>query len=122
MTIITGTLHDVPPVQTGPGANPASCTMDPASFPGVNYGRGVPLTTLSLLVPRSWKSRAIPLSTLWAPTGPVTGTLYLFILYDDLCTCTIIYHSLLLRMKYISDKSEEEVKINLYSIALFPHL
>ena len=31
-----------------------------------------------LLVPRSWKSRAIPLPTLWATTEPVTGTLYLF--------------------------------------------
>ena len=31
-----------------------------------------------LLVPWSWKSRAIPLPTLWATTGPVTGTLYLF--------------------------------------------
>jgi hypothetical protein len=29
------------------------------------------------LVPRPWKSRAIPLPTLWATTGPVTGLLYL---------------------------------------------
>ena len=29
-----------------------------------------------LLVPWSWKSRAIPLPTLWATTGPVTATLY----------------------------------------------
>ena len=33
------------------------------------------LTTHPLLVPQSWKSRAIPLPTLWAKTGPVTGTL-----------------------------------------------
>ena len=45
-------------------------------FPGVKYGRGVLLTTHLLLVPRSWKSRAIPLLTLWATTRPVTGTLY----------------------------------------------
>jgi len=34
-------------------------------------------------VPWSWKRRAIPLPTLWATTGPVpvTGTLYLFILF-----------------------------------------
>ena len=27
--------RDFPPVQTGPGAHPASCTMGTASFPGV---------------------------------------------------------------------------------------
>ena len=46
-------------------------------FPGVKYGRSVLLTTHHLLVAWSWKSRAIPLPTLWATTGPVTGTLYL---------------------------------------------
>ena len=50
-------------------------------FPGVKYGRAVLLTTHPLLVPWSWKSRAIPLPTLWATTWPVTGTLYLFYLY-----------------------------------------
>ena len=69
--------RDFPPVQTGPGAHPASCTMGTGSFPGVNYGRGVLLTTHLLLVSRSWKSRAIPLPTLWVTTGPVTGFLYL---------------------------------------------
>jgi hypothetical protein len=49
------------PVQTGPGDNPASCTMGTGSFPGVNCGRSVLLTTHHLLAPRSWKSRAIPL-------------------------------------------------------------
>ena len=51
--------------------------MGTGSFPGVKYGRGVLLTTHPLLVPWSWKSRAIPLPTLWATTGPVTGSLYL---------------------------------------------
>jgi hypothetical protein len=37
--------RDFPPVQTGPGAHPASCTMDNGSFPGVKCGRGVLLTT-----------------------------------------------------------------------------
>ena len=69
--------RDFPPVQTGPGAHPAYCTMGTGSFPGLKYGRGVLLTTHPLLVPWSWKSRAIPLPTLWAATGPVTGTLYL---------------------------------------------
>jgi hypothetical protein len=32
------------PVQTGPGAHPASCKMDTGSFPGVESGRGVTLT------------------------------------------------------------------------------
>ena len=31
------------PVQTGPGAHPASCTMGTGSFPGVKSGRGVVL-------------------------------------------------------------------------------
>jgi len=55
--------RDFPPVQTGPGAHPASCKM------GVGCGRGVLLTTHALLVPRSWKNRAIPLPTLWATPG-----------------------------------------------------
>jgi len=33
--------------------------MGTGSFPGVKCGRGVLLTTHPLLVPRSWKSRAI---------------------------------------------------------------
>ena len=57
------------PVQTGPGAHLASCTMGTGSFPGVNCGRGVLLTTHPLLVPRSWKSRGITLPTLWATPG-----------------------------------------------------
>ena len=39
--------RDFPPVQTGPGAHPASFKMSTESFPGVQCGRGV------LLVPRS---------------------------------------------------------------------
>ena len=70
--------RDFPPVQTGPEAQPASCTMGTGTFLGVKYGRGVLLTTHPLLVPWCWKSRAIPLPTLWATTRPVTGTLYLF--------------------------------------------
>ena len=34
-----------------------------------------------LLVPQSWKSRAISLPTLWATTGPVTGALYLYLYF-----------------------------------------
>jgi hypothetical protein len=58
------------PVQTGPGAHPASCTMGTRSFLGVKSGQGVMLTPHPLLVPWSWKSRAIPLLPLW-PVRPV---------------------------------------------------
>jgi len=60
---------DFPHVQTDPGAHPVSCKMGSGSFPGVKCGRGVLLTTHPLLVPRSWKSIAIPLPTLWACNG-----------------------------------------------------
>jgi len=51
--------------------------MGTGSSPGVKCGRGMLLTAHPLLVPQSWRSRAIPLPTLWATTGPVTGSLYL---------------------------------------------
>jgi len=54
------------PVQTGPGAHPASYTMGTGSFPGVKSGRGVLLTPRPFLVPWSRKSRALPLLPLWA--------------------------------------------------------
>jgi len=57
------------PVQTGPGAHSASCKTGTGSFPGVKCGRGVLLATHPLLVSQSWKSRAIPLPTLWATPG-----------------------------------------------------
>ena len=62
-----------PPVKWVPGLSGA-----------VKCSRGMLLTTHPLLVPRSWKSRAIPLPTLWATPGPVTGTLYLY-LYIYIC-------------------------------------
>jgi hypothetical protein len=65
---------DSPPIQTSPGAHPASCTMCTGSFPGVESGRGVLLTTHPLLAPRSWKSRAVPLPTLWACNGVTLPT------------------------------------------------
>jgi len=61
--------RDFPPVQTGPGAHPASCKMGTGFYPRGKCGRDVLLTTHPLLVPRSWKSRAIPLPTLWATPG-----------------------------------------------------
>ena len=47
-------------------AHPASCKIGTGSFPVIKCGLGVLLTTHPLLMPRSWKSRAIPLPTLWA--------------------------------------------------------
>jgi len=41
------------PVQTGPEAHPASCTMGTGSFQGVRCCRGVTLTPHPLLVHRS---------------------------------------------------------------------
>ena len=61
--------RDFAPVQTGPGAHPTSFKMVTESFTGVKCGRGVLLTTHPLLVPRSWKSTAIPLPTVWATPG-----------------------------------------------------
>ena len=61
--------RDLPPVQTCPGAHPSSCKMGTGSFPRIKCGRGVLLTTHTLLVLRSWKSRAIPIPTLWATPG-----------------------------------------------------
>jgi hypothetical protein len=61
--------RDFSPAQTGPGAHPASCTRSTESFPGVKCGRSVLLTNHPLLVPRSWKSRAIPVP----PSAPQPG-------------------------------------------------
>jgi len=58
--------RDFPPVKTGPGTHPTSCTMGTGSFPGVKSGRSVTLTAHPLQVPWSRKSRAIPLLPLWA--------------------------------------------------------
>ena len=68
------------PVQTGPGAHPASCTMGTMYFLGVKSSQGVTLTPHPLLVPWSRKSRAIPLLPLWA-VRPV----------QSLSACTRVY-------------------------------
>ena len=51
------------------GPTQPHCIMGTGSFPGVKCGRGVLLTIHPLLVPRSWKSRAVPLPTLWTTPG-----------------------------------------------------
>ena len=72
--------RDFPPVQTGPGAHPAYCTMGTGLSRGLS-GQGVLLTTHLLLMPRSWKSRAIFLPNFWVTTGPVMGLLYLYLYF-----------------------------------------
>ena len=69
--ILAGGVRFSPPVQTGPGAHPASCTMGTGSFPGVKSGQGVTLTTHPLLVPWPWKGRAV---TLLPPMGRTACT------------------------------------------------
>ena len=54
------------PVQTDPGAHPASCTMGTVSLPGAKSGLVVTLIPHPLLVSWSRKSSAIPLLPLWA--------------------------------------------------------
>jgi len=68
------------PVQTGPGAHPASYKMGTGSFPGVKSGRGVTLTPHPLLVTWSRRGRATPLLPLWA-VRPV----------QSLSTCTRVH-------------------------------
>ena len=68
--IPTGTRFSVP-VQAGPGAHLASCTMDTGSFPGVKSGRAVTLTPHSQCRGHR-KFRAVPLLPLWA-VRPVQG-------------------------------------------------
>jgi len=58
--------HIFRPSRPALGPTQLSCKMGTGSIPGVKCGRGVLLTTHPLLVPLSWKSRAIPLPTVWA--------------------------------------------------------
>ena len=55
------------------------------------------ILTHPLLATRSWKSRAIPLPTLWATTGPVTG-LSPFITYSECVSlASVIQHAVSMR-------------------------
>ena len=92
------------PVQIGPGAHPASCTMGTRSFPRVKSGLGVTLTPHSPLLPWSRKSGAIPLLPLRA-VRPVhslsacTRVHFFFLLLQeglcarDLVTSNVIFAS-----------------------------
>ena len=57
------------PVQTGPGAHPASCTMGTGSFPGVKSGQGCdgdPSPPSSAVVKKEYSYTSI------SPMGPTT--------------------------------------------------
>jgi len=76
VTIVTDYGLDVPGPNPGgyeifrPSRPALGPTQPPVQWvPGVKCGRSVLLTTHPLLVPRSWKSIAIPLSTFWATPG-----------------------------------------------------
>ena len=88
------------PVQTGPGAHPASCTMGTGSFPGVKSGRGVTLAPHPLLVPWSWKSRAIPLLPLWTVRT-----------VQNLSACTRVTFTFTLPLHFNADAVTGETKI-----------
>jgi hypothetical protein len=68
-------------VQTGPGANPASCTMGTGSFSGVKRPGCVAdhPPPSSAVVKKEWSYTSTPL---WA-FGSVTGHLYLSLFHDD---------------------------------------
>ena len=75
------------PVQTGPGAHPASCTKGTGSFPGVKPpGRGADHPPPSKRRGHE-RVRAIALLTLWAFVACYRENLYLY-LYTFLCKIT----------------------------------
>jgi len=100
-----------PPVQTGPGAHPASCKMGTVSFPGAKCGRGVLLTTHPLLVPQSWKSRATPLPTLWATPDLQRDHFSFFNIYWRLDRCYFPKHlKLTTNQQCVTSKNIEGLK------------
>jgi hypothetical protein len=87
------------PVQTGPGVQPDSCIMGTGSFSGIESGRGMTLTTHSLLVSWSRKGRAIPLLPLM-DVRPV----------QSLSACTRVHFTL--SFTYIEDAMTVTVRIH----------
>ena len=59
-----------------------------------------------LLVLWSWKSRAIHLPTLWATTGPVMGTLYLYTSENILGSIYCVLHGRSWCSRYMGDLCE----------------
>ena len=67
-----------PPVQTGPGAHPASCKMGTGSFPVVKCGRGMLLTTHPPSSAAVMEQYSYISTHPVVHTGLVTGSLYLY--------------------------------------------
>jgi hypothetical protein len=66
------------PSRPSPGANPASCTMGTESFPGVQCGRGVLLTTHPPSSAAVMEEYSYTYTHPLGHTGPVTGSLYIY--------------------------------------------
>ena len=126
------TVRGSNPVQTGPGAHPASCMMSNGSFPGVKSSWGVTLTPHPLLVlwstppmghmactePQCLYSTAIPLLPVWAiwpvqSLSSCTVQLYLYSPYGPyglyrasaaVQGCTLIYIWLFITHIIFSDQ------------------
>jgi hypothetical protein len=77
------------PVQADPGAHPASCTMGPRSFLGVESGQGVMLTPHPLLVPRSKNRVELYLFSPLGPLWPVERVKPTYIIIFKRCNCNL---------------------------------
>ena len=123
------------PVQSDPGAHPASCTMGTGSFPGVESGWDVTLTPHPLLVLWSRRDRAIPLLPLWAvrpvqslgACTEVTFTFYSFsenhVVYEIMWKNMVETHRPQMTIQYGTRKvrfacwmTKEIIQINTYNI------
>jgi len=109
------------PVETGPGAHPASCTMGTGSFPGVKSGQGVTLNAHSLLVPWSRRSRAIILLPLRGERpvqslNTCTRVHYIYTYKETYFQCTnLSYRALLRQLKLFSQYINQQIHLVKYS-------
>jgi hypothetical protein len=81
--------RDFSPVQTGPGAHPASCTMGTGSFPGVKCGRSVLLTTPPLLT-RGVGRVELYLYSLLGHNRACNGVTLPLYIYIYMCVCVCV--------------------------------
>ena len=100
------------PVQTGPGAHPASYTTATGSFPGVKRPGRVADH------PPPWKGRAIPLLTLWAFVACYRVSLYLYLYGAGVIRRIQKYWKLEVRIKFFGRKNyvAKFMKSNLFEI------